>query len=62
MKRHVAPPIKRQEEKADPFLLVILFAAIIIFFASCTKSSSDTVYDVQSNLKLVADNLSHRFL
>jgi len=57
MKRHIAPPVRRQEEKANAFLLVILFASIILFFASCTKSDSTAVADVQSNLQLVADNL-----
>ena len=57
MKRNISPPAKIEEEKFNPILLVILFATIIIFFASCKKSDSSTVADVQSNLKLVAGNL-----
>ena len=57
MKRTATPPKRTFDVKSNPFLLIILFVAIILFFASCKKSSSTAVADVQSNLKLVAGNL-----
>jgi len=57
MKRHSAPPVQKVEEKFNPYLLIILFMSIILFFASCKKTDSNAVVDVQSNLKLIADNL-----